>query len=119
MLSQGYTMKKLATTALGLMMALSTSTTHAAEYLNGIKWTPPAIVTPGQTDAQPPSDAIILFDGTSLSGWKNGENWSVKDGVAYSGKGKITTLDRMEGTRTSKGKWPGTRKQWRFPDGSI
>ena len=88
-------MKKLATTALGLMMALSTSTTHAAEYLNGIKWTPPAIVTPGQTDAQPPSDAIILFDGTSLSGWKNGENWSVKDGVAYSGKGKITTLENF------------------------
>jgi len=30
-------------------------------------WTPvPAVVAPGATDAAPPSDAIVLFDGKNL-----------------------------------------------------
>jgi len=38
-------------------------------------WQPePRIVTSGSTAAQPPSDAIVLFDGKNLSAWK-----SVKD----------------------------------------
>lgn len=65
--------------------------TQGEEYLNGIKWEPPAVVTPGAMDAQPPSDAIVLFSGDDLSQWKNGENWSVDNGIAYSGKGKIVT----------------------------
>lgn len=63
----------------------------AEEYLNGIKWEEPKIVTPGEQNNLPPSDAIVLFDGKDLSGWKNGENWAVKDGNAESGKGQITS----------------------------
>lgn len=49
----------------------------------------PAVVTPGPggavgQPAPPPSDAVILFDGTDLSGWygkKKGEaKWAVRDG---------------------------------------
>lgn len=29
----------------------------------------PVVVTPGASDSQPPSDAIVLFDGTDLSNW--------------------------------------------------
>lgn len=61
------------------------------EFLPGMEWEEPPIVTPGATDDAPPSDAVVLFDGTDLSAWENGENWPVKDGVAYSGKGYITT----------------------------
>lgn len=37
------------------------------EYLSGIRWEAPPVVTPGVTNAAPPSDAIVLFDGTDLS----------------------------------------------------
>ena len=30
----------------------------------------PPIVTPGKTDAEPPSDAIVLFDGKNLDLWR-------------------------------------------------
>src|SRR5882757_8250171 len=30
----------------------------------------PPIVTPGKTDAEPPSDALILFDGKNLDLWR-------------------------------------------------
>jgi hypothetical protein len=50
-------------------------------------WTPePAIVTPGATDAEPPSDAIVLFDGKNLDQWVNAQTgapaaWVVNDGI--------------------------------------
>ena len=47
-------------------------------------WSPvPKVVTPGKTDAMPPSDAIILFNGKDVSSWqsKKGKpfNWKVED----------------------------------------
>ena len=56
-----------------------------------MKWNEPEVVTPGKTDADPPSDAVILFDGKDLSAWENGDKWIVKDGIATVGKGDITT----------------------------
>src|SRR5262245_62765538 len=53
-----------------------------AEYLTGIEWPEPPIITPGKTDSGPPSDAVILFDGKDLSAWENGDKWEVKDGIA-------------------------------------
>ncbi len=65
------------------------------EYLNGIRWDKPAIITPGESDSQPPSDAIVLFNGRDLDNWHNGENWSVRDGIIYAGKGPIRTKEEF------------------------
>ena len=43
----------------------------------------PRVVTPGATSTQPPSDAVVLFDGTDLSAWKGRDGdaaWKVEDG---------------------------------------
>jgi hypothetical protein len=50
-------------------------------------WDPePRVVTPGATDAAPPSDAIVLFGGTDLAQWESARGgspagWTVADGV--------------------------------------
>jgi hypothetical protein len=54
-------------------------------------WEPePVVVTPGEGTA-PPSDAIVLFDGTNLDNWENmkGEKaeWIVSDGAMTTVKG--------------------------------
>ena len=50
------------------MMIVAPSCRAQGEYLSGIKWPEPAIITPGKTAADPPSDAIILFDGKDIIG---------------------------------------------------
>jgi hypothetical protein len=63
----------------------------ADEYLNGIEWKEPAVVTPGENGG-PPSDAVVLFDGKDLSAWNN-ETWKVDNGTMLCGKGDIRTKD--------------------------
>src|SRR5262245_59806302 len=57
------------------------------EFLTGIEWSEPPVVTPG-TNGSPPSDAVVLFDGKELSAWEGGDKWKVEDGVFVVGKGK-------------------------------
>ena len=44
----------------------------------------PVIVTPGRTSADPPSDALILFDGKGLGAWRSADGsaakWQMRDG---------------------------------------
>lgn len=58
----------------------------------------PPIVTPGVGSA-PPSDAIVLFDGTSLAAWKSGDKdaaWKLVDGaMEVNGTGSIETREHF------------------------
>jgi Domain of Unknown Function (DUF1080) len=62
------------------------------EYKSGIVWPEPVAVVPG-TAGGPPADAVVLFDGTDLSKWVNGDKWIIADGAATSAKGDIRTKD--------------------------
>ena len=62
----------------------------AQEFLNGIEWKEPKVVTPGEAGGAP-SDAVVLFDGKDLAAWEGSENWKVVDGVMVSGRGDLRT----------------------------
>ena len=59
----------------------------------------PAIVTSGRTTADPPSDALVLFDGKGLGAWRSADGsaakWQVRDGYTEvtPGAGDIVTSD--------------------------
>jgi len=54
---------------------------------------PRPVVTPGMTDSAPPSDAVVLFDGTDLSSWQSTRReggparWKVENGYMEVVKG--------------------------------
>ena len=62
----------------------------------------PTVVTPGKTRADPPSHAIVLFDGTDLSEWVNRKGgpagWSVKDGYVQVNETGIIKTKRKFGS---------------------
>lgn len=64
---------------------------HNSEFLvHDLNRPKPKTVTPGETAAAPPSDAIVLFDGGNLDAF-NGQ-WDVKEGFAQcNGKGDLKT----------------------------
>jgi hypothetical protein len=84
---------RLAASALALLAIAAPAS--AQEYLNGIKWSKPPIIKPGETDSQPPSDAIVLFDGKDLAAWENGDKWSVENGAMICGKGVVTSKQKF------------------------
>jgi hypothetical protein len=61
----------------------------------------PTVVTPGKNNSDPPSDAIVLFNGQNLSHWQTADSapakWKVIDGYAevVAGTGDILTRDKF------------------------
>ncbi|HEX2780158.1 MAG TPA: DUF1080 domain-containing protein, partial [Gemmatimonadaceae bacterium] len=80
-------------------------------------WSPvPRIVTPGTTNDAPPSDAVVLFDGTNLDQWvssrdKSPAGWQVANGVV--------TVVKVAGNIETKRSFTDYQLhlEWRIPPG--
>lgn len=78
-------------------------------------WEPvPKVISPGATDAAPPSDAIVLFDGSNLDQWvsvkdKSPAGWTVADGVI--------TVNKKAGNIETKRSFKNYQLhlEWRIP----
>ena len=105
----------IATLLLGLMLQAAPTQPRPEDTE---QWSPePRIVTPGPAvAAPPPSDAVILFDGTDLGEWvsvKDGSpaQWTVADGAftVRKGTGNIETKRRFTDYQL--------HLEWRIPPG--
>jgi hypothetical protein len=68
---------------------------QSTEYLPGIEWPEPPVVTPSDNGSDPPSDAIVLFDGKDLAAWEGAEKWKVEDDAMIAGRGNIKTKQKF------------------------
>ncbi len=73
----------------GITLAIG-SLAVSKEWVSGIVWPEPAVIEPGPIGG-PPSDAIVLFNGTDMSQWQNGDAWLVQDGYCSPRKGDVHT----------------------------
>lgn len=75
----------------------------------------PPVVTPAERFGQPPSDAIVLFDGTDLSQWQKGDGspaaWEIVD--------DYMTVTRKAGNIRTKQSFGSCQLhvEWRTPEG--
>jgi hypothetical protein len=70
------------------MLVAAATNLAAREYLSGIEWAEPQVMDPGPPGG-PPSDAVVLFDGTDMAQWKGADNWKVQDGYVVAGPGAV------------------------------
>ena len=118
------TMNSQLTRMLALAAIVSTTAVLGAQQADKPKpeetevWTPvPKIVTPGATSEAPPSDAIVLFDGTNEDEWVSAQDhtpaqWVVHDGILTvkkaSGVGNIETKRKFKDDQL--------HEEWRVPE---
>lgn len=82
-------------------------------------WTPvPKIVTPGATERDAPSDAIVLFNGTSAADWvqakdKSPAKWTVANGVMTVNKAAGDIMTKREFTNFQ------LHVEWRIPTNVV
>jgi len=80
-------------------------------------WQPvPKVIVPGRTDRDPPSDAIVLFDGSGLGAWVSANDsgpaqWTVANGT-------VTVNKRAGDIRTRRSfRNYQLHLEWRVPEG--
>ncbi|MDR0326992.1 MAG: DUF1080 domain-containing protein [Planctomycetaceae bacterium] len=74
-----------------LIVFVLVAAVSAQDWRNGIPWKKPEVITPAAKPGDPPSDAIILFNGKDMSEWN--KEWAIEKGelLCVPGKGEIST----------------------------
>ncbi|MER3414917.1 MAG: DUF1080 domain-containing protein [Gemmataceae bacterium] len=62
------------------MLTFCVSIGQVKPYESGLVWEEPPKITPAE-NGKPPSDAIVLFDGTNLDAWEGGEKCKIEQGA--------------------------------------
>ncbi len=86
----------------GLSFAVNFGEKPGTPKLPGVEWVvhdgtrpqPRKVETKGAVVVQPPADATILFDGTSLDAW-NGGPWRLEDGVMIADKKGVQSKEKF------------------------
>jgi len=79
-------------------------------------WKPvPAIITPGKTNADAPSDAVVLFDGKNLDAWASARDGSPAKWVVANG---VVTVNKPSGDIVTKRSFTNYQLhiEWRVPE---
>lgn len=82
-------------------------------------WKPvPPIITPGRTDADAPSDAVILFDGKNLDEWVSAKDGSPAKWTVANG---ILTVNKPSGDIRTKRSFTNYQLhvEWRIPENVV
>lgn len=110
-------MKRKSASLIAAMLLLGSASFAQAKPEETEVWTPePPVVTPGKINTDPPSDAIILFDGKNLNEWESVADtnspakWDVHDGIVTVAKsaGNIRTKRLFENYQL--------HIEWRIPE---
>jgi hypothetical protein len=94
----------------------STSGQQAGKPEDTEVWQPvPKMVTSGANNAAPPSDAIVLFDGTSLSEWVSAQD---KSPAKWTVSGGVLTVNKAEGNIETKRTFKNYQLhlEWKVPE---
>ena len=103
--------------ALTLACSVATSTAMAQKPEETEVWTPvPKIITPGRTNADAPSDAIVLFDGKNVDAWVSAKDGSPAKWTVANG---ILTVNKAAGDIRTKRTFTNFQihLEWRIPPG--
>ena len=79
-------------------------------------WKPiPPVITPGRTNADPPSDAVVLFDGKNLDEWVAASDGSPAKWVVGNG---VVTVNKAAGDIRTKRSFTNYQLhiEWRIPE---
>ncbi len=79
-------------------------------------WKPvPVIITPGKTNTDPPSDAVVLFDGKNLDAWASARDGSPAKWVVANG---VVTVNKSSGDILTKRSFTNYQLhvEWRVPE---
>ena len=82
---------------------------QAGEWVSGIVWPEPKVVDPGPVGG-PPSDAIVLFDGTSMSAVGGGRGMARQGRLRRYRRATIFTPSRRSATASCTSNGPRPRK---------